>query len=171
MSGQLNKGMNLRKKERPNNRKGLKSMMQELKWPLVAAIWIISMVLGYIGFSIYFSATGERFTRFDLLYRSLQLIALEFRVIDSIVPWQLQVARFLIPALAAFAAIQALLAIFSKQWQLFMVRFFKNHVVICGLDQKGLRLSREFTEFGYRVLVIEENKEICLLISARNRAQ
>jgi hypothetical protein len=160
MPASYNKGNgNPWRRKRSDSRKRFKPILHEIKWPLVAVIWVISIILGYIGFSTYLSAGGEKFTRLDLLYRSLQLIALEFRIINSPVPWQLQVARFLIPALAAYAAIQALLAIFNKQWQLFRIRFYKNHVVICGLGEIGFRLAGEFTDFGYRVLIIDENKD------------
>ena len=147
-------------RKRSNN---IRPLLRELKWPLLAALWLGSFVLGFIGFGTYLSEAGERFSSLDLLYRSLQLIALEFRIVASPVPWQLQLARFLIPGLAAYAAIQALLTIFSEQWQLFRLRFIKNHVIICGLGEKGLRLAGEFKESGYRVLIIEQNKENLLL--------
>jgi voltage-gated potassium channel len=63
------------------------------------------------------------------------------------------------PALAAYAAIQALLAIFSKQWQMLMIRFYRNHVVVCGLGERGLRLAKDFSQHGYRVVVIEGVKD------------
>ncbi len=142
-------------------------VFQDLKWPLVVAIWIVSMVLGTIGFYSYSVAAGEDFTKLDLLYRAVQLIAFEFNYLDGPVPWQLEVARFLMPALAAYAAIQALLAIFNRQWQMLMVRFFRNHVVVCGLGERGFCLAQEFLSHGYRVVVIEENTENPLLKRCR----
>ncbi len=144
-----------------------KKVLLYLKWPLVMAIWILSIILGYIGFPRFFEAEGTQFTNFDLLYRSLQLIALEAGAVKGIVPWQLNVARFLMPMLAAYAAIQALLAIFSKQWQMFMIRFYKNHVVICGLGEKGLRLARDFSTNGFRAVVIEGTKGNTLVEQCR----
>ncbi len=148
-------------------RKRFKKALLNLKWPLVMAIWMVSIILGYIGFSRFFEAEGTHFTNFDLLYRSLQLIALEAGAVKGIVPWQLNVARFLMPALAAYAAIQALLVIFSKQWQMFMVRFYKNHVVICGLGEKGLRLASDFSINGFRVVVIDGTKDNSLVEQCR----
>lgn len=140
-------------------RRRFKRALLGLKWPMVVAIWILSIILGYIGFYRFFEAEGTHLTKFDLLYRAVQLIALEAGAVKGHVPWQLNVARFLMPALAAFAAIQALLAIFSKQWQIFMIRFYRNHVVICGLGERGLRLARDFSLHGYRVVVIEGSKD------------
>ncbi len=148
-----------RKQLRAFWRRRFKKALVGLKWPMVMAIWILSIILGYIGFHRFFEAEGTHLTRFDLLYRSLQLIALEAGAVKGHVPWQLNVARFLMPALAAYAAIQALLAIFSKQWQMFMIRFYRNHVVVCGLGERGLRLARDFSLHGYRVVLIEGLKD------------
>jgi hypothetical protein len=35
------------------------------------------------------------------------------------------------------------------------LRFFRGHVVICGLGQKGVRLANAFRDVGYRVVAIE----------------
>ncbi len=148
-------------------RRRFKKALQNLKWPTVMAIWILSIILGYIGFYKFYEAEGTHFTNFDLLYRSLQLIALEAGAVKGIVPWQLNIARFLMPALAAYAAIQALLAIFSKQWQMFMIRFYKNHVVICGLGERGYRLAKDFSLHGFRVVVIEGTKDNSLVEQCR----
>jgi hypothetical protein len=148
-------------------RKRFYPVWQEIKWPLVGVIWICALVLGYIGFYEYSLAAGEHKTGRDLLYRSLQLILLASGDMEGAVPWKLEVARFLMPAMAAYAAIQALIAIFSKQWQLLRIRFLRNHVVVCGLGERGLRLVREFSDHGYQVVVIEENRENPLVDQCR----
>ena len=150
-------------------RRRFKKALLGLKWPIVMAIWILSIILGYIGFYRFFEAEGTHLTKFDLLYRAVQLIALEAGAVKGPVPWQLNVARFLMPALAAYAAIQALLAIFSKQWQMFMIRFYRNHVVICGLGERGLRLAKDFSQHGYRVVVIEGVKDNSLVELCRKQ--
>ncbi len=150
-------------------RSRFKKALLELKWPLVVAIWILSVILGYIGFYRFFEAEGTHLTKFDLLYRAVQLIALEAGAVRGPVPWQLNVARFLMPALAAYAAIQALLAIFSKQWQMLMIRFYRNHVVVCGLGERGMRLAKDFSQHGYRVVVIEGVKDNNLIELCRKQ--
>jgi len=160
---------NWRNRLRAFRRKRLHPIWQEIEWPLVGVIWVLSIVLGYIGFYRYSMFIGEDSTRFDLLYRAVQLIVFESGDVEDFVPWQLEVARFLVPAVAAYAAIQALLAIFSKQWQLLKVRFFRNHVVVCGLGERGLRLVQEFSEHGYRVVVIEEDEENAMIDQCRKQ--
>jgi len=40
-----------------------------------------------------------------------------------------------------------------------MIRFYRNHVVVCGLGERGLRLAKDFSQHGYRVVVIEGVKD------------
>lgn len=150
-------------------RKRISPIWQDIEWPVVGSIWIFSLILGYIGFSRYYASTGEDGTGWDFFYRSIQLMVLESGNLEGQVPWQLEAARWLMPAVAAYAAIQALLAIFHKQWQLLEVRFFRNHVVVCGLGERGLRLSREFLDHGYQVAVIEEDEENPLIDQCREQ--
>jgi hypothetical protein len=72
--------------------------------------------------------------------------------------WQLEVARFLAPAVAAYAAVAAFVAIFRDQLRMFRLSFSRQHVVICGLGRKGLALACDFKRRGDRVVVIERDE-------------
>lgn len=137
--------------------KKLKRFFVDNKWPLIGSIWVVAFSLGYIGFSEYFSATGEIYYFWDIFYRTLQLLALESGFVSGSIGWELQIARFLIPAVAAYTAVQALAIIFKEQIQMFRLRLMKNHVVICGLGEKGLLLSNGFREKDEHVVVIEKD--------------
>jgi hypothetical protein len=120
-------------------------------------MWMLVISLGYVGFTRYFNAIGETHSVGDILYRTLQLFALESGTVSEPVGWELQAARFLAPAMAVYTAIQAVASIFWTQIQLFRVRFIRNHIVICGLGRKGYLLSRTFRNRGERVVVIEQD--------------
>lgn len=150
-------------------RKKLHPIGKNIEWPLVGGLWIFGLALGYIGFSRYSLALGDDSTKLDIFYRAVQLIVFESGDVEGPVPWQLEIARFMMPAVAAYTAIQALLAIFNKQWQLLKARFLKNHVIICGLGERGLRLTKEFLNYGYQVVVIEGNKNNPLIEQGRNQ--
>ena len=147
--------------------KRIHPLWQEYQWPVVGILGLASIGLGYIGFSKYFVALGEIRSGWDILYLSLQLLTLESGSIHGPVSWELEVARLLAPALVAYTAIKALVAIFHEQLQLFCVRFIRDHVVICGLGRKGLLLARAFHDHGYRVVVIEQERENSKLESCR----
>jgi len=71
--------------------------------------------------------------------------------------WALDVARFLAPAAAVYTAITALAVVFRDELKILRVKFLSNHVVICGLGRRGLRLARGFLATGRRVVVIERD--------------
>jgi TrkA-N domain len=127
----------------------------QYQWPVVIVSAIATVYLGFIGFSEYFKAARSLW---DCFYLSLQLFTLESGSIPGPKTWQLEVARLLAPALAAYTAIRALMAIFKERVQSFYMRFIKNHVVICGLGQKGFFLVKGFLQRGYRAVVIEPDE-------------
>jgi len=144
---------------RPSLWKKLNRWLQDYKWPLIGFMWVVAIVLGYVGFSKHFSAIGETRSHWDTFYLTLQLFTLESGSVSGPVGWELQMARLLAPAMAVYTAIQALAIILHEQLQLFRVRFLKNHIVICGLGRKGLLLSEGFRERGERVMVIEQDED------------
>ena len=85
------------------------------------------------------------------------------------VSWELQVARFLIPLLAAWTVVRALFTVFHDRWQQFLLRTWRDHIVICGLSRKGWLLARGFAAQGYRVVVIEADEEHDLIGPCRER--
>jgi Trk K+ transport system NAD-binding subunit len=144
-------------------RKRLQPVWQDLEWPLVGGVWVFGLILGFVGFSRHALAAGGSATFWDTLYRALQLIVLQSGDVAGPLPWQLDVARFVMPAVAGYAAIQALLAIFSEQWHILGLRFAKDHAVVCGLGERGLRLTQDLLDHGFRVVVIEKDDKNPLL--------
>jgi len=130
-----------------------------LKWPLVGALWLITIALGYAGFGRLSVATGQHRSALDLLYLALQLFTLESGSAIGPKGWELEIARYLAPTLAAYTAIQALADIFSDQLMSLRLTFVHDHVVICGLGRKGFLLAQGFRLLGVPVVVIEKNED------------
>jgi hypothetical protein len=103
---------------------------------------------------------GEARSALDPYYRALQLFVLDdsMIVLGPNLPWQLELARFLAPVVAAYTAVIALIAIFHEKYQGFRLRFIRNHVVVCGIGRKGLLLTRGFIERGSKVVAIEKDE-------------
>jgi len=78
--------------------------------------------------------------------------------ISSPLSWELEVARWLAPTVAAYTFVRAITVIFHEQLQLLRVRFINDHIIICGLGRKGLLLVKRFSALGYKVLVIEQDE-------------
>jgi voltage-gated potassium channel Kch len=152
-------------------RKHIKQIWENYHWVAIAGLWLIAFVLGYIGVKKQLLAFGEARSFWDPFYRAMQLFVMEDSAITSgpALPWELEVARFLAPVVTTYTAVAALIAIFYEKFQLFRLRFIKNHVVICGLGKKGLLLAKGFQERGDRVVVIEKNQDNSLLRQCRGQ--
>ncbi len=141
----------------------------DYEWLVILGMGLIGMVLGYIGFARYAAATGRLLTPLDLFYLNLQLLTLESGAISGPVNWQLQIARFLVPALAAYAAAKAATIIFREQIQMVRLWYIQDHIIICGLGQKGFLLVDQFQERGERIVVIEHDEDNNLLALCQER--
>ena len=109
-------------------------------WLIIGLLWLVALILAFIGFGRNAVATGQSLTLFDRAYLSFQLIPMNSGAVAGPVSWELQAGRFLIPLLAALTALRALLSVFHERWQQFLLRFWHGHVIICGQSRKGLLL-------------------------------
>jgi hypothetical protein len=135
-------------------RKTLKQWWQNYQWWVMLLGVIGVFILGYIGFS----NIGRKLPPIDILYRILQLFVLSFDT-SIMLNLELEVARWLAPAIAAYTAANALAKILGEQLQFLKIRSLRDHIIICGLGNKGLLLSYKFIDSGYEVVVIELDKE------------
>ncbi len=127
-------------------------------WPILLALGLVALLLGLIGFAKNGLATGEGRTFLDNLYLTLGLLSMNSGSVPGPVSWELQVARFLVPALAAYTALLALAMVFTQQSQQVRLWFMRDHVIICGLGRKGVRLANQFRELDDKVVVIEADE-------------
>lgn len=138
---------------------------KRIEWPLIWAVAGVAFLLGYEGFRQLHSDMPPGLTsRLELIYKTVQLFALEWNpekvgAVGPVGPlsWQLQVARFLAPAVTIYTAAKALISVFRGQLISLRLWPYKRHVVICGLGRKGYLLARSFRRAGHRVVVIERD--------------
>jgi voltage-gated potassium channel Kch len=138
-------------------------------WILIGALWAAALALGYFGLLRYNATVGNARTARDLFYLLLQLVTLESGAVAGNVPWELEIARFALPALAAITAVQALAIIFREQAQLFSLRTIRDHIVICGLSRKGFLLAKGFLASAQRVVIIELDEDNDLIEQCKAR--
>jgi hypothetical protein len=129
------------------------------RWLAIAALFAAALILGWIGFDLNSRALGEPGSFLDNLYRTLQLFIIHSGAVAQPVPWQLEIARFLAPAVAAGATLSALATLLGEQLAAARVRFYSKHVVVCGLGRLGSLLARTLREAGYQVVAIEPDAE------------
>ncbi len=139
--------------------------------PLVLALATIAVfVLGTIGFQQYMSAHGRPGSVIDSFYRMLTLFELDGYDVEPPIPWAMEVARFLAPALLGYAVFRGVMAVFRSQFQLAGIRLLtRGHVVVAGLGETGLRLAADFRSHGFRVIAIEIDESDGHIQSAHQR--
>jgi hypothetical protein len=129
---------------------------------------LAALLLGLIGFTKNGIATGDERTFLDSLYLTLGLLSMNSGSVPGPVSWELQVARFLVPALAAYTALLALAMVFTQQSQQVKLWFMREHVIICGLGGKGVRLANQFRDIGQKVVVIEADEANAWIEASRS---
>ena len=136
-----------------------RQIWNEIQWFLLGIIWLAGLLLGYAGFHRYSSEYGLDWTTWDILYNTIQLVIMNSGSVDGRINGMLQVARFLLPALTAFTALQALLHLFREQLKWLRLRRLNGHIIVCGLGRRGGQLASQLLEQGYRVVMIERDPE------------
>ena len=131
------------------------SCLRRYEWPTVGIAGLAALIMGFVGFQ----RGDASLSAWDALYRDLQLIVLEGGDVEAeSVPWELQVARFLLPGVAAYAGLKGLATVFREQIGLLRVRLLPHSVVVCGLGRRGFLISRSLREQGERVALIEKDR-------------
>ncbi len=146
----------------------LRRLWGDFEWPVIAVLFVVALALGFVGFYRYFAVVGVPKSRWDLLYLALQLFSLESGSLASgTIPWELQVARLLAPAVTVYTVIKTIAIIFGERFGIVRVKLYRDHVVICGLGRKGLLLANSLRARGDRVVVVELDAENDLIQTAR----
>jgi len=122
---------------------------------LLAVAFVIVTVLGTVAFTRYQQTVGALQPLSTRLYLSIQLFILESGAVAGDVPWELQVARFAAPLVAAYAVVQAAVVVFHEQVESLRLRLARGHVIVAGLGRKGQVLVPGLLRRGHDVVVIE----------------
>jgi len=133
----------------------LRQLLSEARWILLGVIWVGALILGYAGFSRFSADHALGWSAGDIFYRTLQLMLMESGSVTGSVNWMLEMARYLLPALTAYAAVQALVHLFRQQLQWVRLWRLRDHVIICGLGRKSACLADELLALGRRIVIID----------------
>lgn len=114
---------------------------------------MVALALGFIGF------LQAGLSAIDAAYSTLSLLALNYTPPGGEISVVLQIARFMVPAAAAFATLSAILSVLSDQVDLVRAQRRRDHVIVCGLGRRGTRLVRSIrtSDRPLDVVAIEAN--------------
>ncbi len=139
--------------------KTVKEFWLTYQWIIIAFLWLLTFVTGYLGYQKYLpliNNTEGQATFSNILYHVIQLFVLQASF-PANVDLNLQIARFLAPTLLALAGLQALFYVFNSRIDSFFLRFTNNHVIVCGLGERGLAIAQSFFDVGEKVTVIDND--------------
>jgi hypothetical protein len=124
-----------------------------------ALMFVAALGLGFWGWYIADPPTNlEIFA--DDAFRTLQLLTFQFSRVTSgvgpaTVPWQLGVARFLVPTIALFESYRLVLGAIRSPARLAMIGLRRGHIVVVpGRGPIGWALMREVRESGLRAVAV-----------------
>lgn len=124
----------------------------------------VALALGYSGYSALDSGAG--FT--DTIFRALQLFALEYESGLGPPPWQLEIARFLAPAVVFYVAIGTVFGLARERTDEARVRAFaRHHNVVIGLGSIGSEIAKGLRARGLPVVGIEKDASNARLSTLR----
>lgn len=138
--------------------------------PIALAMFVapLAMVFGVWGYRGAFPGLSAT----DLVYRSLQLFAVDAQLPEKGTPWQLDVARFAAPLAVVYAAVLAAIALLRNRYDAWRVRFgAAGHVVVVGLGDTGVRVVRGLRSGAApaRVVVVELDPRNPYIPTARSQ--
>jgi len=124
---------------------------------LGAIVFLSALVLGYLGFVLYYREAGRPISQWDLIYLTLQLFGIRSGLVQGTTPGILIAARML----AALFTMSALLFAFGRlcREELRTIRLgcSTRHAVVCGVGDKAGVLVRDLRKRDRRIVAIDLN--------------
>jgi hypothetical protein len=136
-------------------------VLGQYQWWILGVAAVAVFVLGSIGaWEMLIEKYPDEHKNFsDAMYISLKDFLLENHEPAGL-PWRLEVARYLAPAVAGWATISALGLLFRDRVQQLKIPWMRGHVVICGLGEHvGIMFLRHLREARIPAVVVELNPD------------
>lgn len=139
-------------------RKRVIAFLKRYEWIVLIISTILSWILGFIGFYIFFSESGKPFTFSDIAYLSLQLFTFNSGIVDGHIPFILDIARFMAPLTLVYAAIIAFMWFINRQYKKIKLAWYKNHTIFLGMGKFGMQLLKDLQKPGEKIVVVTKEE-------------
>jgi voltage-gated potassium channel Kch len=133
---------------------------------LLGCSFVIVTAIGTYGYVLMFQGLeGHSNTGFwDCLYHALQLYTLQFNMpygVSEPLTFNPYVyfARFAAPILLGSATVYALWRIIKERYYRFRLKRSRDHVIVCGLGRKGMRIIELLEGKKEKIVIIEKDRE------------
>ncbi len=125
--------------------------------PVLIILAATALIFGFIGYRQYLSTPRHSADLVDVLYADLQLLKLTSKVNGGNVPWTLNVARLLAPAVSGYAAIRGVMALQRGHVDRLRIQRARNHVVIVGTTPAAVAVARALHHQNRQVVMVDQN--------------
>jgi RyR domain-containing protein len=129
------------------------SAVSQYRWAIHALLVFFALALGFWGWMLFEPGKGVLGV-LNNIFRTVQLIALQFPTDFRDVPWQLQVARLLVPLFAVVASFHVLIGSITRPVRIGLLPFARNHIFIYGLEALTDAALAAFVSRGRRVVIV-----------------
>jgi|GEM_PF-1083754 len=133
----------------------INNLYSRFEWWVICGCALLVIYLGFVGYAKYYTGLNRGISLSDQLYLALGLFTLGFSAPTVEIPWQLDVARWLAPALLSYAVVKTILLMLRGQMLLLRIRRLQNHAVVCGLGEYGWPIVQALAAEGIPTVVIE----------------
>jgi hypothetical protein len=131
-----------------------KLWLPEHRWKTLTVGWFVVAGLGLWGM---LASSPPDMGFLDMIYKLPDFFTFDIPGVLANETWQLQVARWLGPVVAAAAFFQATAILFKEQFDLWRITRAKDHTIVVGLGEKGSRIATDFVRQGRNVVAIERD--------------
>ena len=125
-----------------------------IKKHITNALVGLSVILGALGYIIYFHNYDISYDFTDLIYAVIKLFLVDSNFDLFHVNILLNIARFLAPFSLATAIIIGIMKLLSKTWNMEKVKHYNNHIIICGDAGSNQSLALDIQNKGDRKHII-----------------
>lgn len=134
---------------------------RDLEWWIVGFLGLVALGLAFSGYHVLYSEAGTSRSILDLIYQSIKIFGMDFvDEFNSPLPWQLEVARWLAPALVIYTAIKAIFYLIRREIRSAFIKYHRNHIVIVGLNYMSRYLASNLLGHGEKVVIIGDIADV-----------
>jgi hypothetical protein len=137
----------------------IRQFFKNHEWTFIFIAAIAVFSIGLYGHCSYYKPHGI------IEYLRMGYLTLQMFFLNSSIPpneallYSVVLSQIVAPVIFGYSAWKASMVLFRDQIKLLALRLWKNHIVICGLGEKGVRLALEYISAGEKVVVIESDGE------------
>ena len=149
----------------------IRSMLEwRNRWIVLAVLALSGFILGFVGLTKLADAQHGDTSLLTIAYLDIALASFSSgnAALGESVPWEYQVARYLLPIVVIYGAFAGLSALFRDRFQQLRLPLLRGHVVIAGLGEMGLTFAEAMRLDGTRVVAIELDGSNPNVVIARN---